>query len=203
MLGEPFFFVALVPTLLELIVIALRPTWFAPFAMWKVSEHTFTLRNPRRDAREANYRDAAMTTQAALPSLPPRTEMSDAVLTFHDGKLALRRAFFGGRGRNMWLVPITVAREGDTIRLVATQVFLPLTVVLTAPLMSYAITHNASDWVALLGISALLIGGFAVQFVFSLPGRNVALRESYSFIERELRLALEEAQAGHPTQATW
>lgn len=182
MIRNGWFFVSLVPLLIETLITWARPEWLAVLPSWAIADHTFTLRNPHRLA-EGGYRDAPEL--GPLPDLTEITDLTGAVLFARGVRIMLRRAFGAGR-RSMWVVRIEVQRSSETVTLRARQVFTPITLLLSAPLYAAAITHHLSiTWT--LGAFALVAAVHGAHTLFSLVERDAALQEAFRFLEEELR----------------
>ena len=186
MIRNGWFFLSLVPVLIETLITWVRPEWLAVLPAWSIAGHTFTLRNPQRLTSEG-YRDALAL--APLPTFTETTDLTGAVLFARGGRVILRRAFGAGR-RSIWVVNIEVQRTSETVTLRARQVFTPITLLLSAPLYAAAITHHLSiTWT--LGAFALVAAVHGLHTLFSRSARDVALQEAFRFLEEELRAGLE------------
>jgi hypothetical protein len=186
---------AVVPLLLESLVLFVRPQWLTALAFHALREHRFTLRSRRRVIDPgAGYRDPAHG-EAPIPELPRRTELSDSVL-FADGpRLALRRAYGLGR-RQIWLVGITIERTGDEIVLRAKQALVPMSLLLFVLVFALGAYQRTGHWVAFAlfaGVGPFLVLiVWGLQHLFTRGSRDAQLDEAFSFVEDELRRHLEE-----------
>lgn len=176
----------------EVIVLLVSPTWLVLLPMWVVSERRFTLRSPRRLPGAGGYRDATGLTPA-MPELPARMDFDDSVLFASGSRIALRRAFGFGR-RAIWLLRVEIFRDGDAIVMRARQCFVPMTVVLVAPMMGYVI--GGGQLLPIVGFTAVMIVSYFVQIAFETSSRRAACEVAFGRIEAELRRDL-EAKSDH------
>ncbi|MFO0713456.1 MAG: hypothetical protein U0353_26630 [Sandaracinus sp.] len=178
---------SLSPILLEVLILFTRPTWLVFLPLWRVAERRVRLVRPKLEERAADYRGAARTTPP-LPELTSRVDLGDSVLACDRVGIALRRPFELGR-RNTWLMRIDVARSGDEISLVARQIFVPMTVVISGPLLGWHVSQGSV--VASLGFTGILVVAYAVQLAFTSAQRQAASEHAFDELERQLREALE------------
>ena len=187
MFRNAWFVAAIAPVLVELLITWLRPEWLTILPSWRVTERSFTLRNPKRLVAQG-YREAARL--APLPDLMERAEFTGAVMLARSGRIVLRRAFDAGR-RAIWVVAINIERTSETVTLRARQLITPITLLLSAPLYAMAITHELNLlWT--LGALTLITAVHALHTLLSRNARNLALEEAFGFLEDELRTGLEE-----------
>jgi hypothetical protein len=182
-----WFVAAIAPVLIELLITWLRPEWLTTLPSWRVTESSFTLRNPKRLVTQG-YRDASRL--APLPELMERAEFTGAVMRARGGRIVLRRAFDVGR-RVIWVVAIDIERTSETVTLRARQLLTPITLLVSAPLYAMAITHRLS-LVWTLGALTLITGVHGFHTLLSRKARNLALDEAFRFLEDTLRPRLEE-----------
>ena len=168
-----------------------RPEWLARFALWQISDYTFTLRNPRVEASEVGYRGNAATAPQ-FPELPEGIELPDAVLVAQGGRIMVRRVFDFGFRRSFWIALIEVERVRDTITLRARHVFVPMSLLVAWPLFSSWATHSPIFSMHFLGIVAAVVVLLAIQLAFSTTSRNTAIAVAYAAIDMHFRAALEK-----------
>lgn len=191
-MSQLWFYLALVPLLVESAALFLRPTWLAGLARLPVGERSITLHRRKRDAdRSAGYREPGLGA-APLPELPARTELGDSVLFCSGERIALRRAYGLGR-RNIWLVAITVTQAGDELVLRAKQAFVPVTLPVFVIGMLVAMSARGHmPWQMLVGLPVFFVFVFALQHLFTRGSRDASVSEAFDFLEEELTRALEE-----------
>lgn len=175
----------LLPMLLETLVLFVRPTWLLAVPLRDIDDTRFTLVRPRRSV--GGYREAVGVP--ALPTLPERVELDDAVLFADGSRVALRRAFGLGR-RAVWLVRIDITREGDELVMRARQVLSPMTLVISAPMMGWVIGHGFGVMIVIFPM--IMAAVFALQAFFSRGQQHRAVLEAFESLERSLRDELEE-----------
>ena len=162
------------PMLIEFWILYARPELFARFALWKVGEHTFKLREPSREA-------------SALREM--RRPFAGAVLIARREKLILRSSF-SSSAKAGWVLSIEAHRDNNTITLKARRVFVPMSIVLSAALVCAAFI-STGNWVACLVvmlIGPLLVVGSAVS---EHDAHLQAMREAFRHLEAEYRALLE------------
>jgi hypothetical protein len=189
---SPWFWIAIVPLLVESVALWLRPTMLARFARLPLSERAFTLRGRKRgEDPSAGYREPGRKA-SALPALPARTELAESVLCCAGETIVLRRAYGLGR-RNIWLVAIAVEQAGDEVVMRAKQAFVPVTLPIFLIGVLAAMAHRSHlPWPMLLGMLFFFVVVVALQHLFTRGSRDAAISEAFDFLEGELRRELEE-----------
>jgi hypothetical protein len=202
--------VAVAPVLLESIAMWRAPQVLAHLAFVPLrAERRIALPpTPRVPAEDPGYRDDALVPTAGR--VPPlhlgRVELTDALLVSSrtGTSFGLRRFYLGrttvGR-RAVWLVRIDARMEGEELVFRAKQAVSPLTLPIFFAIGALVVPVAASTSTFML-VSMVLVSAamWVVPFVFSRPSRDVAIREAFDVLERELRntFTASDAAAAQP-----
>lgn len=182
------FYSALGLVLAETLILFVRPQWLTGFALVRLgAERHVTLpeRRPPRD-RPASYRDGPDDVE--IPELPPRTDLSDAVLFAGEGgrTFALRRAYVLGQ-KHIWLVRIDLERGGREVLLRARQVVVPITLPIFLFGVIFGATRGSSLVLFLIAAPVMALVTWLGQFVFVRSARDAAIEAAFDEIEERLR----------------
>lgn len=186
---------ALVPLVLELILIERNPMWFRWLALGTIDEHAFSIDKPKHEIDSASgYREAL--PQGGLPALPRVQEFADSRIVSHGTVAMLQRRFATGRGRGgrtpKWLlVRIDATRVGDTITLRARRVMAPVSLVLGAIIFCAMCATSVSNLLGSIAMVALMTITFAFIGLLNRDPRNSPCKKAFARLEREYRRALE------------
>ena len=181
----------LLVTSIEILLYSVRPTWLARLTLFTVREHRFELRRPRRSAvHTVGYRDAAHAP-TALPAIPPRTELGDAVMFADGARVVVRRAFERSR-EHSWLLSLLIERQGNDIAVRARQGFVPLSLALLLPAFAMTVSQTTADALVVLVIAAVMPIAVAIQSFFGAGSRDAVVHVAFARIEQLLRRELEE-----------
>ena len=162
------------PMLMELWILHRRPEFFARFALWKVGEHTFKLRQSNREG-------------STLREM--RHPFQEGVLIVRKGKSIVRSSLLLS-AKVGWVLSVEARRGHDTITLTARRVFVPMSLVLSALLVCAAFL-TTQNWVAC--IAVMLIGTLVVVCgtVSEHDAHIRTMREAFRHLEGEYRALLE------------
>jgi hypothetical protein len=176
---------SLLPLALELVLIRLRPQWFARLATRTLGQHTFVIYRPKANADvSVGYRDGLV--RPSLPRLSEVIEFWNGRLIARDGVLMVQHASVLQGFR---LLRIDVTQEGNTITLRARRIIAPISVVLVA--ICFGAICGSMMQSAAMGIAALVLCALVVGQPLATP-REVPLAGAFVRIEREYRRLLEE-----------
>jgi hypothetical protein len=168
---------ALLPVVVEVMLIHWRPWWFAWLAYGSLGEHTFTVSATKPDK---------------LPALPAVIELSQLRLISRGSLVMVQRRLTNQNTRSPGptLVRIDVHREGDTITLRARRTLVPLSLGLAAVIFCAMCATNTANLIGALVLVVLV--SVAVGVTMLLNADPQPCKKAFRRLEREYRRLLEE-----------
>ena len=176
---------SLLPLALELVLIRLRPQWFARLATRTLGQHTFVIYRPKANADvSVGYRDGLV--RPSLPRLSEVIEFWNGRLIARDGVLMVQHASVLQGFR---LLRIDVTQEGNTITLRARRIIAPISVVPVG--IAFGSTYGAITQNVAAGVVVSVFSAYVVWQAFA-SSREAPLHGAFVRVEREYRRLLEE-----------
>jgi hypothetical protein len=184
---------ALLPLVVEAILIRLKPTWFAWLAFGSLGEHAFAVPHTKAEIDTASgYREGL--TKAALPALPEEIEYADIRL-ISQGSLVMLQRRRTERHRRVplfVLIRIDARRDGDTITLRARRVLAPVSLALAAVIFCAMCATSTANFIGAIVMLLLMSALGAVSVMLNGDPRKLAHEKAFRRLEREYRRLLEE-----------